>query len=128
MSVPVPRDDDGAGAVTKAEECHGLQAGVGCTASFTSDGGLKNDIAEIDVGVALEVDDDPGIIVVWDLDMPNVSEATAIPPAPSPDFPGVGLTAIGRTPFPGRELCPPRLAASAASLIRTFSFSWSMAS
>ena len=63
-SVPVPRDDDGAGAVTEDEGYTGLLVVVGCTALFRSDGGLKEDIADMDVDVALEVDDGPGIIVV----------------------------------------------------------------
>ena len=65
MSVPVPRDDEGAGVVVMvAEEEEGSFAEDERKTSFRGGRGLKQDIADLEVDAALDVADDPGINVL----------------------------------------------------------------
>ena len=64
MSVPVPRDEDGAGVVTEAEDEEGSCADDESKTSLTCCKGLKHDIADLEIDADLDVADDPGISVV----------------------------------------------------------------
>ena len=63
ISVPVPREEEGGGAVVEEEYDADIRE-VDGNESLTADGGLKDDIADLEEDAIFEVADGPGIIVV----------------------------------------------------------------